>query len=128
MSFRKERYYTIIAQAKNLVPGFTEAFSQFEERVVLDRLSKSLITNYGRNVAYLALHFNRLPHEVTIKEINAYRYRKSKNLHTAEAPGLSVAEASVQHWLKSQLRCTTLRLSLICWQNVPFLIRLYQHF
>src|SRR5699024_2657370 len=77
MSFRKEGYYTIIAQAKDLVPGFGEAFSKFEERVVLDRLSKSLITNYGRNVAHLALHFNRLPHEVAIEDINAYLYRKS---------------------------------------------------
>lgn len=77
MTFKKKDYYTTLAQAKDLVPGFRVAFSQFEERVVLDRLSKSLISNYGRNIAHLALHFCRLPHEVSIEEINAYLYRKS---------------------------------------------------
>lgn len=77
MTFKKKDYYTTLAQAKDLVPGFREAFSRFEERVVLDRLSKSLITNYGRNIAHLALHFGRLPHELSIEEINAYLYRKS---------------------------------------------------
>ena len=77
MTFKKKDYYTTLAQAKDLVPGFRAAFARFEERVVLDRLSKSLITNYGRNIAHLALHFGRLPHEVSIEEINAYLYRKS---------------------------------------------------
>lgn len=77
MTFKKKDYYTTLAQAKDLVPGFRAAFSHFEERVVLDRLSKSLISNYGRNIAHLALHFGRLPHEVSIEEINAYLYRKS---------------------------------------------------
>ena len=77
MTFKKESYYTIVAQAKDLVPGFRSCFSRFEERVVLDRLSDSLIRNYGRNIAHLALHFGRLPHELSIEEINAYLYRKS---------------------------------------------------
>lgn len=45
--------------------------------MVLDRLSKSLITNYGRNIAHLALHFGRVPHDISVEEINAYLYRKS---------------------------------------------------
>ena len=77
MTFKKENYYTTVSQAKDLVPGFRDSFSRFEERVVLDRLSKSLVTNYGRNIAHLALHFGRLPHEVSIEEINTYLYRKS---------------------------------------------------
>ena len=66
MTFRKGNYYTAIAQAKDLVPGFRDAFALFEERVVLDRLSKSLTGNCGRNAAHLALHFGRVPHEVSI--------------------------------------------------------------
>ena len=77
MTFKKTNYYTTISQAKDLVPGFRDSFSRFEERVVLDRLSKSLVTNYGRNIAHLALHFGRLPHEVFPEEINTYLYRKS---------------------------------------------------
>ena len=60
MTFKKGNYYTAIARAKDLVPGFRDAFALFEERVVLDRLSKSLTNNYGRNVAHLALHFGQI--------------------------------------------------------------------
>ena len=59
MSFKKGTYYTTVSQAKDLVPGFRDAYASFEEHVVLNRLSKSLITNYSRNVAHLALHFGR---------------------------------------------------------------------
>lgn len=76
MTFRKEDFTTTLVKVKELVPGFRAAFSLFEERVVLDRLSKSLATNYGRNVAHLVLDFMRLPHEVSVEELNSYLYRK----------------------------------------------------
>ena len=75
MTFKKENYTTTLQQAKMGVPGFREAFSRFEERLVLDQCSKSMFTNYGRNLAHLALHFGRVPHEVQVEEINAYLYR-----------------------------------------------------
>jgi integrase/recombinase XerD len=31
--------------------------------------------NYSRSLAYIALHFNRPPHMVSVEEINAYLYR-----------------------------------------------------
>ena len=37
MTFKKENCFTAIDQAKDLVPGFRDAFALFEERVVLDR-------------------------------------------------------------------------------------------
>jgi Site-specific recombinase XerD len=85
MTFKKGTYYTTIAQAKDLVPGFRDAYALFEERVVLDRLSKSLVTNYGRNVAHLALHFGRLPHDVSVEEINSYLYRKTVHENLSES-------------------------------------------
>ncbi len=75
MSFKKENYYTYVEQAKDLVPGFREAYSKFNERVILDQCSKSLVSNYTRNLAQLALHFGRVPHGVSVDEINAYLYR-----------------------------------------------------
>ncbi|MBL7829757.1 MAG: tyrosine-type recombinase/integrase [Saprospiraceae bacterium] len=75
MSFKKENYYTYVEQAKDLVPGFREAYSKFNERVILDQCSKILVSNYTRNLAQLALHFGRVPHEVSVDEINAYLYR-----------------------------------------------------
>lgn len=83
MIFKKEKFsisdpnksYTTLSKAKDLVPGFRTAYSKFEERVVIDQNSKSTIVNYSRNLAHLALHFGRVPHEVSIDEINSYLYR-----------------------------------------------------
>jgi site-specific recombinase XerD len=75
MTFKKSNYYTTLDKAKDLVLGFKSAFSKFEERLILDQCSKSMFTNYSRNLAHLALHFGRVPHEVSVEEINAYLYR-----------------------------------------------------
>ena len=77
MSFKKKESYTTVDQAKDHVIGFKNAFSLFEEHVVINQKSKALLVNYGRSIAYLALHFNRLPHEVSAQEINTYLYRIS---------------------------------------------------
>ena len=71
MTFKKENYVTTLQKAMVIVPGFREAFSRFDERMVLDQCSKSMFTNYGRNLAHLALHFGRVPHLVSVEEINA---------------------------------------------------------
>ncbi|WP_155907333.1 tyrosine-type recombinase/integrase, partial [Lunatimonas lonarensis] len=75
MTFKKENYTTTVQKAKVVVPGFREAFSRFEERMVLDQCSRSMANNYGRNIAHLALHFGKVPHEVPIDQINSYLYR-----------------------------------------------------
>ena len=77
MSFKKKDYYTFVEQAKDIVPGFRDAFSKFVERVTIDQNSKSLITNYSRSLASVALHFGKVPHAISIDEINSYLYRIS---------------------------------------------------
>lgn len=77
MSFKKENYYTTVQRARDVVPGFREAYALFIERVTLMQNSKSTITNYSRNLAHLALDFGRVPHEVSVDEINSYLYRKT---------------------------------------------------
>lgn len=75
MTFKKEDYTTTLEKAKKIVPDFKVCYSKFHERVVLDQCSKSMITNYSRNLAHLALHFGRVPHVVSVDEINSYLYR-----------------------------------------------------
>ena len=75
MTFKKKDYYTIVQQAQDAVPGFRDAYAKFIERVTIDQNSTSLITNYGRNLAHLALHFSRVPHLVSTDEINSYLYQ-----------------------------------------------------
>lgn len=75
MSFKKENYNTLLNQAKTNVVGFRVAYSQFIERVTIDQCSTSLISNYSRSISSIALHFNRVPHEISVDEINSYLYR-----------------------------------------------------
>ena len=75
MSSTKRQYNTVVSQAKKGVPGFAIAYAKFIERVTIDQNSKSLVVNYSRSLAYLALHFNRVPHLISVEEINSYLYR-----------------------------------------------------
>jgi hypothetical protein len=77
MSFQKNVEYTLVEQACDTVPGFRQAYSKFVEHAAIHQKSKSLVINYSRNIAQLALHFTTVPHQVSSDEINAYLYRIS---------------------------------------------------
>lgn len=70
----KRQYNTVLSQAKKGVPGFALAYGKFIEKTTLEQSSKGLITNYSRSLAYIALHFSRIPHQISVEEINAYLY------------------------------------------------------
>jgi integrase/recombinase XerD len=70
----KRQYNTVLSQAKKGVPGFALAYGKFIEKTTLEQSSKGLITNYSRSLAYIALHFGRVPHQISVEEINAYLY------------------------------------------------------
>lgn len=77
MSFEKKDYYTIVEQAKDSVPGFKDAYYKFEEHASNHQNSRSLLILYGRSIAKIALHFDRVPHTISVDEINSYLYRIS---------------------------------------------------
>jgi site-specific recombinase XerD len=82
-----------------LVAGFRDDYQRFIERVGIDQKSKSLVTNYGRSLAALALHFGRSPHRVGIEELNGYLYR----LTTEGSQSASYFKHTVyalRHWLR----------------------------
>ena len=100
MSLKKKKTCsTIVSQAQKHVVGFATAYSKFIERVTIDQKSKSLITSYSRCIADIALHFNRVPHHVSVEEINSYLYRMT--IH--EKRSLSYFKQTVyglRHWLR----------------------------
>ena len=65
MSFKKSDYTTLVQQASDGVPGFRQAHHKFVEHAAIHQKSKSLVTNYSRNIAQLALHFAAVPHQVS---------------------------------------------------------------
>jgi site-specific recombinase XerD len=81
------------------VPGFTASYSKFIERITIDQGSKSLISNYSRSIATIALHFNRVPHEISVDEINSYLYRMTVH----EKLSISYFKQAVyglRHWFR----------------------------
>lgn len=58
-----------------------------------------MITNYSRSIAAIALHFNRVPHTISVDEINSYLYRMTQE----GTPSMSYFKQAVyglRHWFK----------------------------
>ena len=65
-------YVTIVQQACNKVTGFTELYHDLERSINVSGKSKSTLTNYGRQLAHLALHFNELPTSLDAEQVLDY--------------------------------------------------------
>lgn len=69
---RKRTSPTILERAVIAVPEFEKVLDKLSMQVELRGQSKSTLNNYGRRIALLVLHFNRLPEQVSEDEINEY--------------------------------------------------------
>lgn len=99
MSFQKKSYNTLLSQAKTNVIGFSSSYSKFIERITIDQGSKSMITNYSRSIAAIALHFNRVPHQVSVDEINSYLYRMTVHEKLSKSY-FKQAVYGLRHWFR----------------------------
>ena len=99
MDKQRKPYSTLVQQAKINVPGFSAAYSKFIERVTIDQNSKSLIKNYSRSLASVALHFNRSPEQISADEINSYLYRMT--VHEKQSVSyFKHAVYGLRHWFR----------------------------
>jgi len=57
------------------VDGFEEVLIRFQRNISILGRSQRTFDNYARHIAAIALHFNRVPHEISVDEINSYLYR-----------------------------------------------------
>jgi integrase/recombinase XerD len=77
----RKRTFTIVEQACHEISGFRKFFEELEEKMVLSGQARTTLSNYGRKVAHISLHFLKLPQNISEKEINRYLAnlaRKSK--------------------------------------------------
>ncbi len=54
-------YETIVQQAIGKVTGFQQLYKDLERAINVSGKSTSTLTNYGRHLAHLALHYQQLP-------------------------------------------------------------------
>ena len=77
-------YVTIVAQASTKVNGFEQLYKEMERSICVSGKSRSTLTNYGRQLAHLALHYNCLPTELDKDQVLDYlHYVKSKGTPSA---------------------------------------------
>ena len=69
---RKKIGLTIVEQAIASITGFEQVVKKLDHQVVIRGQSKSTFNNYVRRIAQFALHFGKLPDQLTEDEINEY--------------------------------------------------------
>ena len=67
-------YVTIVRQACDKVTGFEQLYKEMERAVSITGKSKSTLTNYSRQLAHLALHYNCFPLELDAEQVMDYLY------------------------------------------------------
>ena len=65
-------YVTIVQQACDKVTGFNKHYQDLKRSINVSGKSKSTLTNYGRQLAHLALHFNQLPTTLVSEQVLDY--------------------------------------------------------
>jgi len=79
-----DNYVTIVQQANNKVTGFEQLYKEMERSINVSGKSMSTLTNYGRQLAHLALHYNQLPTELDSEQVLDYLHLvKSKGSPSA---------------------------------------------
>ncbi|MEJ7827975.1 MAG: tyrosine-type recombinase/integrase, partial [Segetibacter sp.] len=73
-------YETLVQQAINKVTGFQQLYKELERAINVSGKSKSTLTNYSRQLAHLALHYNTLPTNLDSEQVLDY-------LHLVKANG-----------------------------------------
>lgn len=69
---RSADYVTIVAQACAKVTGFAQLYKDLERSISISGKSDSLLTNYGRQLAHLALHYDCVPTDLDSEQVMDY--------------------------------------------------------
>jgi site-specific recombinase XerD len=72
-------YETLVQQAINKVSGFKQLYKELERAINVSGKSKSTLTNYSRQLAHLALHYNQLPTELDSEQVLDYLHLVKSN-------------------------------------------------
>jgi len=72
-------YETLVQQAINKVTGFELLYKELERAINVSGKSTSMLTNYSRHLAHLALYYDRLPTELDSEEVLDYLHLVKTN-------------------------------------------------
>lgn len=72
-------YTTIVQHASSKVTGFEQLYKDLERAINVSGKSTSTLTNYGRHLAHLALHYNCLPTDLDQEQVLDYLHLIKSN-------------------------------------------------
>lgn len=87
---------TITQQACMEIPGFEAFYQKFLRRITINDLSESTCKSYGRSLAQLALHYQRVPITLSLDEIEKYLYLLKKQTEFVSENNFKFTVASLR--------------------------------
>ena len=72
-------YVTLLQQTINKVTGFEELYKEMDRSINVSGKCKSTLTNYSRQLAHLALHYQQLPTELDQEQVLDYLHLIKSN-------------------------------------------------
>ena len=72
----------LVEQACSRIPGFSEMYALFEQKISLSGKSPSTLKNYSSHLAKMALHYQAVPQDLDMDQINDYLYLLQREHHT----------------------------------------------
>ena len=86
MNIMKQQETTLVQRACTKVTGFKKLHKQLEKKIIVGGKSLSTLNNYMRCIAHVALHFNTLPSQLDIEQIEEYLLMvKKRNTTSSES-------------------------------------------
>lgn len=72
MNTMKKQGATLVQRACAKVAGFQKAYKRLEKKIIVSGKSLSTLNNYMRCIAHISLHFNCLPTQLDLEQIEEY--------------------------------------------------------
>jgi hypothetical protein len=101
----KQHETTLVPRACAKIIGFKKLHKQLEKKIIVSGKSLSTLNNYMRCIAHVVLHFNTLPGELDIEQIEEYLLMVKKRNTTASEPFFK----HTVYGLRFLLRCAGFR-------------------
>lgn len=76
---------TIVAQASDKITGFSDLIQELEVSISINGLTASTYDSYSRQLGHLALHFGKLPLELSAKQVSDYLFKLKKDKDVSQA-------------------------------------------
>jgi integrase/recombinase XerD len=94
----RKKSVTIVGRAIAQVNGFKELYQEFEDKILISGHSSSSLHNYARKVAEVCLHFDRMPQDISEKELNKYLADLARQSHSPSLSNFKFTVYGLRHF------------------------------